>query len=137
MNSAYISKYVSFCLGDDFTPISVPSLSDLLPLLRTWTVCILDEAFSWWLKDSLAEWERVLELCMCVVESQICYLLPDWPNFLESLFFLFRTTLAAYGSFQATGQIGNAAASVCHSHSHARSKLYLWPTLQLVVMQDP
>ena len=35
-------------------------------------------------------------------------------------FFLFRTAPAAYGRCQAWGQIRCAAASLCHSHSHAR-----------------
>jgi len=35
------------------------------------------------------------------------------------LFFLFRATLAAYGNFQARGQIRAAAAGLHHSHSNA------------------
>ena len=36
------------------------------------------------------------------------------------LFFLFRVTPVAYGSFQARGQIGAAAASLHYSHSNTR-----------------
>ena len=35
---------------------------------------------------------------------------------------LFRATPLAYGSSQARGQVGAAAASLCHSHSNAESK---------------
>ena len=37
-------------------------------------------------------------------------------------FFLFRATPTPYGSPQATGAIGAAAARLYHSHSNARSK---------------
>ena len=40
---------------------------------------------------------------------------------------LFKAALLAYGSSQARGQIGAAAASLCHSHGNTRSK----PCLQL------
>ena len=49
------------------------------------------------------------------------------------LFFgLFRAALVAYGSSQARGPIGAAAASLCHSHSHsnAGSELCLQPIPQ-------
>ena len=38
---------------------------------------------------------------------------------------------AAYGGSQARGRTEAAAAGLHHSHSHARSKLRLWPTAQL------
>ena len=41
------------------------------------------------------------------------------------VFGLFRAALVAYGSSQARGPIGAAAASLCHSHSHIESKLHL------------
>ena len=34
---------------------------------------------------------------------------------------LFRDTPVAYGSSEARGRIGAAAAALCHSHSNARS----------------
>ena len=37
------------------------------------------------------------------------------------LFIFFRATPTAYGNSQARDQIGTAAASLCHSHSNARS----------------
>ena len=40
-------------------------------------------------------------------------------------FFLFRAKPVAYGGSQSRGQIGATAASLHHSHSHARSELYL------------
>ena len=50
---------------------------------------------------------------------------------------LFRAALAAYGRFQARGQIGAVAAGLCHSHSNMGSKLCLPPTPQLMVVPDP
>ena len=43
----------------------------------------------------------------------------------------------AYGSFWARGQIGAAAAGLCHSCSNTRSEPHLQPTLQLAAMPDP
>ena len=55
--------------------------------------------------------------------------------------FLFMVILAAYGSSWASGPIGAIAASLhhsqSHSHSNARSKLHLPPTLQLEATSDP
>ena len=50
--------------------------------------------------------------------------IPSVPSTMgENFFFfcLFRVTPAAYGGSQARGQIGVAAASLCHSHSNAGS----------------
>ena len=49
----------------------------------------------------------------------------------------FRAIPAAYGISQARGQIGAAAASLHHSHSHAGSEPCLWPTPQLMAMSNP
>ena len=46
--------------------------------------------------------------------------------------FAFQAAPAAYGSSQARGQIGAAAAGLHHSHSIMRSQLCLWPTPQLI-----
>ena len=46
-------------------------------------------------------------------------------------------TPAAYGGFQARGQIGAGAASLHHSHSNARSEWCLQPTPQLMAAPDP
>ena len=51
--------------------------------------------------------------------------------------FLFSATPRAYGSSQARGQIGAAAASLRHSHSKAESKHHLQPTPQLTATPDP
>ena len=53
------------------------------------------------------------------------------------IFFLFRTTLGAYGNCWARDQIWAATASLHHSHSNTRSKLHLWPMLQLGATPDP
>ena len=52
-------------------------------------------------------------------------------------FFLFRAASAAYGSSQARGQIGAAAAGLHHSHSNAESESHLRSTPQLTVTPDP
>ena len=41
-----------------------------------------------------------------------------------------------YGSSQGRGQVGAAAAGLCHSHSKVGSEPHLRPKLQLVVMLD-
>ena len=43
----------------------------------------------------------------------------------------------AYGDSQARDLIGATAASLCHSHSNARSKPRLRPTPQITVILDP
>ena len=54
------------------------------------------------------------------------------------LFFLsFRAPPLAYGGSQARGGIGTVAASLCHSHSNAKSEPHLSPTPQLMAMLDP
>ena len=50
---------------------------------------------------------------------------------------LFRAALVAYGSSQARGKIKAVAASLCHSHSNARSEPYPQPTLELMATPDP
>ena len=50
---------------------------------------------------------------------------------------LFSATPAAYGGSRASGQIGDAAASICHSHSNVRSELCLLSTPQLMATPDP
>ena len=50
---------------------------------------------------------------------------------------LFRATLVAYGSSQAKGRIGSAAAILHHSHSKAESEPCLQPTPKLIATPDP
>ena len=50
---------------------------------------------------------------------------------------LFRATPAAYGRSPARRQIEAAAATLHHSHSHARSEPGLRPTPQLTATPDP
>ena len=52
-------------------------------------------------------------------------------------FFLFRATPAAYGSSQARGRIGAAAAILGHSHHNTGSEPRLRPTPQLTATLDP
>ena len=53
------------------------------------------------------------------------------------LFVFLRAAPAAYGSSQARGKIGAAAASLYHSHSNAGSKPSLQITPQLTAKPDP
>ena len=55
----------------------------------------------------------------------------------EVIFFFFRATSSAYGSFQARSQIGATAASLYHSQSNTRSELHLQPTPQLTADPQP
>ena len=90
----------------------------------------------WWPQDSLAcgsitlrsasvfTWPSFLSVSLC----------PDFPPFFFFLFsfsfFLhFRAAPAAYGGFQARGQIGATAAGLCHSNTG--SEPHLQPTPQL------
>ena len=50
---------------------------------------------------------------------------------------LFRASHMVYGGSQFRGPIRTVADGLCHSHSNARSKLCLQPTLQLTAMPDP
>ena len=43
----------------------------------------------------------------------------------------------AYGGSQDKGEIGAAAAALCHSHRNTRSKPRLQPTPQLTATQGP
>ena len=60
-------------------------------------------------------------------------------GFKRSFFFfgLFRAAPAAYGSSQARGRIGPAAAGLHHSHSDLGSEPHLWLTPQLIATPDP
>ena len=80
--------------------------------------------------------------------SQLFYTIPFFPtnqglSILQSLFFFFflvlffRAAPTAYGSSQARGQIGAAAAGLHHSHSNVGSMLRLQPTPQLMATLDP
>ena len=53
------------------------------------------------------------------------------------LLLLSRAAPAAYGSSQARGPIGAAAAGLHHSHSNTRSELCLRPTPQVTATLDP
>ena len=60
-----------------------------------------------------------------------------WDVFLFFSFLLFRAAPVAYGSSQARGQIGAAAADLHLSHSNVESEPNLPPTPQLTAMLDP
>ena len=67
------------------------------------------------------------------------HLLSDLSHCSQILFFFFfflSATPMTYRSFQARGRIRAAVASLCHSHSNARSKQSLPPTPQLRATPD-
>ena len=53
------------------------------------------------------------------------------------IFWLFRATSVAYGSSQARGPVGAAAAGLHHSHSNTGSELCLQSIPRLMAMLDP
>ena len=61
-----------------------------------------------------------------------------WTVYFVCLFvcFFFLGQTMAYGSSQARGRTGAAAASLHHSHSNAGSEPRLQPTPQLMAMWD-
>ena len=62
-----------------------------------------------------------------------------FPNGILIFFFflIFSAPPLAYGSSQARGQIGPAAACLHHSHSNLGSEPHLQPIPQLTAMRDP
>ena len=68
----------------------------------------------------------------CSSERRVAYV-----SIFFFFFWSFRVSPVAYGSSQARGQTGVAAAGLHHSHSNAGSKLHLQPTPQLSAMMDP
>ena len=70
---------------------------------------------------------NVWETCMLAINM--------WLHF--SFFCLFRVASAAHRGSQARGLIGAAAASLCHSHSNAKSEPHLRPTPQLTATPEP
>ena len=71
-------------------------------------------------------------VCMCV-----CVYIYIYIYFFFFAFLLFKAVPAAYGGFQARGQIVVTAVSWHHSHSNAGPKLRLGPTPQLMATSDP
>ena len=65
-------------------------------------------------------------MCLCVICICFILLLVGW--------FLFIAV--AYENFHARGQVRGAAASLCYSHSNARSESYLQATLKLAITLD-
>ena len=64
---------------------------------------------------------------------------PPWlmAQFFFFFFFFFRAASEAYGSSQARGPIGAAAAGLYHCHSNTGSKPHLGPIPQLTATPDP
>ena len=75
------------------------------------------------------------------VYAQECFVYHQIPTvsffFFFFFFFFLRATPAAYESSQSRGPIRAIAASLCHSHSNARSKTHLQPIPQLLATPDP
>ena len=87
-----------------------------------------------WQLAWLSLYRRCLNICW-MTNFTNCWIFSGQFFCLFVLFF--RATPAAYGSAQARGRIGAAAASVHHSHSNDRSEPCLQPTPQLTAMPDP
>ena len=72
-----------------------------------------------------------------VVLICISLMISDAEHLFFFFFFLFRATPEVYGSSQAIGWRGAAAAGLYHSHSNSRSELHLWPMPQFAAMLEP
>ena len=73
------------------------------------------------------------------IGTHINRVVPEWTAWLcmYVCILLFRATHTAYGSSQARGQIGAAAAHLGHSHSNVGSELHRQPTPQFMATPDP
>ena len=69
------------------------------------------------------------------MDTNVLYLLSH--NGDSPPIFFFLVFFVAYGSSQARGRIGDAAAGLRHNHSSAGSELRLRSTPQLTAMLDP
>ena len=58
-------------------------------------------------------------------------------TFIFYFFVFLRASSMAYGDSQARGWIGATATGLHHSDSNLGSKPHLWPTPQLMAVQDP
>ena len=74
---------------------------------------------------------------MGLILRKKCLFLSFFSFFFFSFFLLFRAVGAAYGSFQAKGQIRAATAGLHDSHSNMESEPCLSPTPQLTATLDP
>ena len=92
--------------------------------------------------------QEILTYCPCFVEIGILAIhLSGWNKISffnkhsHSFFFFFshffRATIEACGSSHTRGWIRAAAPGLRHSHSKARAKPHLQPTLQLTARADP
>ena len=76
-----------------------------------------------------------ITVCVCVCINIYLSIYLSIYIYIYIFFFLsFRAAPIAYGSFQARGPIGAAAAGIHHGHSSGGSELHLWPTPQLMAM---
>ena len=64
-----------------------------------------------------------MNLRLCIIDMKALFF--SFVFHFVLFFFLFSATPVAYGNSRARGQIGNAATSLCHSHSNARFSLCL------------
>ena len=75
--------------------------------------------------------------CADILGDQVLKRHPRRQLLIIYLFSHFRATLEAYESSQTRGRIGAATGCHSHSHSNARSQLYLQLTPQLEAVPDP
>ena len=96
-------------------------------------VCFLHRVFFWaqllWLQTLLKELRQD--------QGKYIYYFVRWCLIIIFFFWHFRATCVAYGSSQARGRIGAAAAGLHHSHSNMGSQPHLWPTPKLTATPDP
>ena len=82
---------------------------------------------------------RFIHVVIIVCSFLLLIIIPlyDYTIYFILFYLLYRAAPVVYGGSQATGQIGAAAISLCHSHNNAGSQLHLRLTPHVRAMQDP
>ena len=76
-------------------------------------------------------------LAECLMTELMLHLKVTSSFIIIIIILLFSAAPVAYGSFQARGRIGAAAAGLRHIHSSARSEPHLQTIPQFMAMPDP
>ena len=114
---------------------SVPALVTVIGMTGYLTVASF--AFPWWCMDGASFHTIIYHLYIFSAIGVCSSLLPIFPSGRSFSFFFFRVTPAAYGGFQAKGQIGTVATGLHHSQSNTGSEPHLRSTPQLMETLDP
>ena len=109
-----------------------PRYASCIPLLQ---ICSCFLALT---LDSYFKWGKAHIFSIFIFDCSYLWLWSSlYSNLSHFYFFFLWPHLRHMEVPRVRGWIGDAAAGICHSYSNPRSKLHLWPMLQLVVMLDP